>query len=334
MTDSRRGGPDGASGQPVEENGQARLALAPMVVTVRGDPSWDSAVEAAVSHWHNRCRILPDLAIPPIAAVMSILSPYASPSGIGLLVAMALWTVAADDLLDNHALPLEHALTILDECAQYARDPAPRPRDENPYRSALVEFESCLLVSPFWVELRTFWSNSFVRFVRASLYEYALASRLKAHGSHGHIPAIESYLSMARHSIALPWLLMSSLAFVPDASVAGSLPKLAKFATACGAAVRLANDLATHRRESEEGVVNAVGLTAARLVRMGESEERATASAEATVRARLRGQLGYLKRVAESPIAYPRVELNFLECTTFSVDSYLRRDFREWSPTP
>ena len=281
--------------------------------------------------WRARHAVLPDEGSVPAAIISILQDPEALPMILGTRVAMAAWVVATDDLFDKRGTAALEVRSIADECCQcvQARESVV---PTNPYSAALLDFENELSQSSFWEILWPVWSQLFVLLIRGFLYEFNLGARLRERPHSTRLPSLNRYLRFARHSISSPWLLVSSLASSSDLSLISALARLVALSQACGVVERLANDLATYRREEAEFSVNAIALTRALLLRTEtiSDEVEATSFAENIVRARLTTELELVRRKARGISTRSGLEQGFLRHAEAAVRFYEHRDVRDW----
>ncbi|MFB6556692.1 hypothetical protein, partial [Streptomyces sp. NPDC056405] len=107
------------------------------------------------------------------------------------------------------------------------------------------------------------------------------------------------------------------------------LPQLGELAMQGNVCIRLANDLATHRREREEGVINAVRLRQVAATSSGLDSHQTIAEAEAQVARELRWamtRLGTLATTQHTDTGRPERALLGIAHATYA--QYGRVDFR------
>jgi hypothetical protein len=180
------------------------------------------------------------------------------PPVMALKTLMALWAIALDDMLDHRLLSERETLAVLRQCHRLAGGVPVVAGD--PYTKALGYIVDGLSRGRSWQLIRGDWVRSFDQFLAASRWEYRLAANPGAWLPGDHRRAFAEYLARAKHSIALPWLLVGGLGFRWDHGLSTDLTQLVRLANLCGAAMRLANDLAGAAREAHEGSPNLVRI--------------------------------------------------------------------------
>lgn len=283
---------------------------------------------------HELCvrhQILPRTAIEPISAISLVQHPDLDARAVAVQVALTLWVIAVDDLLDsapnNEAIPR----SLLTECLQAAHG-ADGPPAGNPYAEALWALECRLAASRLWPSIFPFWAELLTKLLEAHLYEHTASRRLQQAGGESSTSVAE-YLRHGRHSIGLPWLLVSGLALGSDPSTAANLPRLVRLAVQCGLVMRLGNDLATSLREQEEGSVNCLVL----INRLSERRPRRwrTVNAQRSIRERLQRERVRAFRLGEQIQTDSAIEARFLRVMDLGIAFYEVADFREWkAPLP
>jgi hypothetical protein len=259
--------------------------------------------------------------------------PHDAPAKVARRAAMMLWAVSFDDLLDRPQDGAIRTYEVLAECLDLAVQEETDTPCSTEHGRLLLDFKCELETHKLWRAVRPTWSDFLIRFISGSLYEYAISDRRLDEPDAPQPPTLMRYLARARHSIALPWLLISDLVQTDDDSARPHIPALARLAEACGDAMRLANDLATFHREDREGVANAVRLLAMRNrsdLDPESSEQSLVSNARRKVQRRLRLQIAELDRLAISIATASAVERRFLAVTQLGISLYAQGDVRDW----
>lgn len=275
-------------------------------------------------------QILPRTAIEPISAISLVQHPDLEARSVAVQVALTLWVIAVDDLFDS--APNSEAIprSLLTECLQAAYG-ADGPAAGNLYAEALWALECRLAASRLWPSIFPFWVEILTKFVAAHLYEHNASRRLQQAGGESSTSVAE-YLRHGRHSIGLPWLLVSGLALGSDPSAGANLPRLVRLAVQCGLVMRLGNDLATSLREEKEGSVNCLVL----INRLSERKPRRwrTVNAQRSIRERLQRERARAFRLGEQIQTDSAIEARFLRVMDLGIAYYEVADFREWNAPP
>ncbi|MGP3683283.1 hypothetical protein ACTVZO_00980 [Streptomyces sp. IBSNAI002] len=120
-----------------------------------------------------------------------------------------------------------------------------------------------------------------------------------------------------------------ALILLDDLSAQHVLPQLSELGTQENVCIRLANDLATHRREREEGGINAVRLRQDAATSCGLDPRRALAEAETQVARDLRWAMTRLNALAMTQHTETgRPERTLLGITRATCAQYGHVDFR------
>src|SRR6266545_3030220 len=278
----------------------------------------------------RRFTVLPMDPLVPVSLIVCIGNQDQSPAAIALQSAMALWTIALDDLLDSGDLSEADAAAVLRQCRLAASASSPRPSTD--LGAAMAWFQSALARYPLWNELRPSWHRSLQAFLGSAGVEFRMSRALAAFS--GEPTALKRYVFHGSRSIGLPWLLITGLALRRDESAVGVLPHLVALADKCGTAVRLANDLAGAHREADEGTINAVAVLAEELKAQGLSATEAFEIGSRRVESMLKRALRQVHKLVMQAKTDSGVESQFARFTEFSVEFQRKGDIRHLAVEP
>ncbi|HEY7415734.1 MAG TPA: hypothetical protein VH593_11120, partial [Ktedonobacteraceae bacterium] len=172
----------------------------------------------SVQPWCDRYPILSRYRTKQAAAFMIIENPALPVSDIATQTAMAWWAVAFDDVLDRKLLTERDIVKLVKHCAAVSHGSTTRDGSEHELCDALRGFLNELGTLPHWEAVSPWWVDAFKRFLRGSLREYRWSMHVWA-AEPRRFPTLRQYMRAAQYSIALPWLLLSLLAFSRDPSI-------------------------------------------------------------------------------------------------------------------
>jgi hypothetical protein len=221
-------------------------------------------------------------------------SPDATAKEIRMAGRFTLWGFAADWLLDYAASSEEEINAIVTGCARVGRGGEPRP--DVPLECLLAELRDELAARPGWSELRRGWIEHLDRYLSANAREWTWKTARTA-GDGAALPTFEQYLANA-DNIGASLVNVSHWIYTDAVTTAEEMDRLAEASALAQQALRLLNDLATHRRDVEWGDLNSLmlGLTPAEVARR--AEELVSRSEEMSEELALRfpGPAAYLRR--------------------------------------
>ncbi len=289
-------------------------------------------VAAETLRWCQRYPILDARLLLPASIGAITQLPHLSAKSIATRVKATIWIPAFDDLLDRNLLPLGEIEAILHECLGVACLSVKPSASASTYAAALLDIVNELSQQPLWHDLHAHWAVSLSQVLEASMYEYWLQRRLRTGEPVGPLPLIDEYLFYARKSMAISYLWITSLILEHDQTFIPALTQLVSLAEQCSQVMRLANDLATHARETSEGGVNSIVILAHtfrdRMPELGMSDALERARDEVTLileRERIKAQALAANLKTDS-----LVERRFLHAMDFGVELYKLHDFRAW----
>ncbi|TDD94767.1 terpene synthase family protein [Actinomadura rubrisoli] len=204
---------------------------------------------------------------PALAALCSLpaafVAPWLSGRGADLAARTGLWIFALDAWTDGpparrDPVRLHTGLDALQAVAGGAPPAGGAPGGA--LGDALAEIRDGVAASP---AVLPWWRRAVDATLAGARFEYEAARRAEAGVP---APPLEEYLRHGAASIALAPLVLAMWSDMPGPGLPEVLPALRRPLRDACLAVRLANDLRGHRRERDEGVLDALalGLPAAR----------------------------------------------------------------------
>ncbi|MEU2365352.1 prenyltransferase/squalene oxidase repeat-containing protein [Streptomyces noursei] len=293
-----------------------------------------AALAAQVSRvtrsWAEGHKGMPLGAIPSLSAVVTRANPDLARPELELIMRALMWIYAMDDLFDTGGLAAPEARQ---HCERYlavlAGDEIPAgARSYDALVPPLKGIVTDLSVYPLFLRLRPYLVEHF-GMVMASMQREITWKNALWQGEHAAIPDFAENIANARLSIGGPAYYALALILLDDPSVERVLPQLGELAMQGNVCIRLANDLATHRREREEGVINAVRLRQVAATSSGLDSHQTIAEAEAQVARELRWamtRLGTLATTQHTDTGRPERALLGIAHATCA--QYGRVDFR------
>jgi hypothetical protein len=255
-------------------------------------------------------QVLQAVPMEALAISAATISPWRSAGQLRLTARMYVWAYALDDHVEQNVQSLAELDDLFDRCNTIIR--GGDQDDSHPLLAALSGWQSALARCPLYPRLAGLWADRFAEALRGERYDWT-AGRARDNGDGPSDP--EEYLSHAASSNAwithFPRWATSDRGDLPD-----SLAVLNSALEEIEVAVRLANDLATFRRERAEPGQNNILMydTSPQWVRSELARHSATAR-----------QL--LNPLADSG-CLSAVEL--LRLLDWSITFYERADFRGW----
>jgi hypothetical protein len=282
--------------------------------------------------WCADFSILDERHVLPVALLTIVNHPDWDPERLLSRMKNTLWVFALDDALDDAGRDDDALLRTVADCHLAAAGiRAGGFSDE--LALVLDHVRHDLEQYPFFERLQGLWIASLMRVLEGMMYERWVQQRLHRTGGVGALPGDEEYMYFARGSIAIPHLWVTSIIIESDPRTLDVLRPLLQLFEECAHAMRLANDLATFERESEEGGINAVAVRVGHLTRGGDGPDRSAiiARAKSDVERQMRKARLRARRLAQSIETSSGIEQGFLRATEFGINLYRVIDFRAWS---
>ncbi len=278
------------------------------------------------SNWCTQWTIFDPSTVVPITAVNLVQFPSLSDGAVLARTRHCLWVYALDDLMDGPAQVDE----TLRECYLSAYGAGLDSHVSELSRS-LGQIRAELARFPGFSSLYPIWLVSFEKMLSGMVYErWMQTRRLRAEWSFV-LPAYDEYMHYAVDSIAIPHLWITGLVLEQDESIPEALWSLCALVKQCAVVVRLANDLASYRREEQEGVVNAVAVIREELRERDKADENeCTARALTVVGERLTQSRADLREMARQIRTRTRIEHRYVRAAELSADLYAAGDVRDW----
>jgi hypothetical protein len=211
----------------------------------------------------------PDLAekaIEAMALSIAVIAPWSDAESLKLPARIAVWLYGVDDLIDVHTVGLEEVDDALARCVQVASG---GPRDDShPVLASLSDICADLREKPIYPDLSALWAEKFASCMQGMRYSW-LIGREQAAAK----PSLAEYLEHA--DSILKWITILTLWIcTAERDILDQLDVLIPAGDDTSVIIRLANDVATSKREQREGIGNAVFLVGARQVRAEISRRR------------------------------------------------------------
>ncbi|MGF1429836.1 terpene synthase family protein [Kitasatospora sp. LaBMicrA B282] len=303
-----------------------------------GPPGHRTAVRAAevaqvTRAWAEGHKGMPQAPIPALSLVITRANPELTPAELELMMRAMMWIYALDDLFDTAGLAdqelQQHGERYL---AVLAGDRIPaHARAQDALVPPLEEIVAGLAAYPLFARLRPHLVEQFAAVMGGMRSEHSWQHALRRQQQHegAVLPGFAENVAVGRRSIGGPGYYAVALILLDDASAEDVLPQLDELSMQAGVCMRLANDLATHRREREEGGVNAVLLRRTAAGGGGRDPRRALAEAETQVARDLHWaltRLGALAATRHTDTGRP--ERALLRIAHATCAQYGRVDFR------
>lgn len=281
--------------------------------------------------WCHRHPFISPKSVLPVSIVIIVQHPGLAPENISTVVKAVLWITAIDDSFDGNSLSGSELSAVTEECLRVACSPYVRP--SSPIAACLKELRDDLSARTTWLAFQATWAAALTQVLDSSTYEYWMNRRFSGHADLSP-PTFEEYFSFSRTSIGLTFLWLTGIIAEDKPELVPDLPDLLVFAGQCSHALRLANDLATYKRERTEGTLNSVFLHAVHLCR--EKPELTWQAAEAEA-------LQMVERARDAALEQARVivgarsaardiKKRLLRGLELGTEIYALRDVREWEP--
>ncbi|GIG88358.1 terpene synthase family protein [Plantactinospora endophytica] len=181
----------------------------------------------------------------------AFVTPWLDVDTLHLATRIWSWITALDDTVDNHPGDLAELDPILANCRAAAG--GARVDAADPIAAALAGIRADLADRSGFATVEPLWRDTVHRLVDGMRYE-AVTGRALATGAAPAEPG--EYLRHAVHTVGVPMYVTALWAAMPPFDAPALLPALRDAALA----VRLANDLRGHARESAEGNLDALRL--------------------------------------------------------------------------
>lgn len=195
-------------------------------------------------------------------------SPWANVAGLRVVNRASLLVFAVDRLFDEEAASWDDVAALTGTCLAAVAGSAP----VSPVTRFLADLRAELTTAPAFAALEADWRDRLERMLAAMAREWEWSRGANK-------PAREEYLANADSSGAL-FIAVSHWIYTGEVTAPGDLARLRAAGETVQRYLRLLNDLATHRRESASGDVNAltIGMTADEVsARMAELSSEAAA---------------------------------------------------------
>jgi Terpene synthase family 2, C-terminal metal binding len=266
-----------------------------------------------------------DISFKGLALTIASAAPFATEEMLSPLAKAGLLIVMIDDMLDDLSLresDIDERLRQVNEVVCGGT-----PVDGGHLGAAVLDFRQELEAFPLFAVLYPEWVSSFRRMLAGMVVESNY--RPDASGAvPGTMPSLEDYLFYASYSIGIPVYAVSGAIVFGDPSVVQKSAEYHALAEEAGRAVRLANDLATRKREENEKVVNAFSIVLAARQNAGEPLDGLEALVEAQIWDEIRRRLDRCRSMAVqvgTDSGKPErfvVDLAFVVCGFYGLGDY------------
>ncbi|MET7970774.1 terpene synthase family protein [Micromonospora sp. NPDC005305] len=182
-----------------------------------------------------------------IALAMSFSAPWCTAEELALTNRAVLWGFAVDWQVDHLAASRSEVDRIVKSCLAVVDGAAP----DDPLGRFLAELRDDLAATPAYAELGEPWRDAMARTLDAMAREWEWKQ-----GAH---PTLADYLANA-DNLAATVVNVAHWIHTGDAGTHRELPRLIAVSDEVQRALRLVNDLGTHRRDREWGDLNALML--------------------------------------------------------------------------
>ncbi|MEU2430171.1 terpene synthase family protein [Streptomyces sp. NPDC007861] len=214
--------------------------------------------------WNQRYGgVVSDVRLTGIGMFTAFIAPWLGPEELAPTARVVAWCCALDDYADNKETSPEEVATLIDVCRRVLNGEPPDTAD--PIVGALAAVRAGVAGRRLPAAHARAWNRSLDRVLSATLFEcearHHIATGLPA-------PSVEDYLARSTGSILVEVFALNLCIAEGRKDAVSQLTALAEALSHAEYAVRLANDLASHRRERAAGDINAIMLG------MGQEEAR------------------------------------------------------------
>jgi hypothetical protein len=245
---------------------------------------------------------------------------------IATAVKWELWALSLDDLFDRRDGPVPGAREMADECFRIATATPGRETSSTAFGAAFLEVKTALATHSVFTQLQSAFVWGLSGLLDGILYGSERGT--------GPLPPFDEYLYHTAHSFWHPFIW--TLPLFDDPAVIGQLGALMELANQCGRACRLSNDISTLPREKLEGVLNSLSIRASELARVQKRHRltpRFRSEAQIQIAELMERERHKARQMAGGIFTESRAELAFVRLMDLAIETYLRRDVREWART-
>jgi hypothetical protein len=266
-----------------------------------------------------------EISLKGIASTIASAAPFATEEMLSPLAKAGLLIVMIDDMLDDLSLresEIDERLRQVNEAA--CGGP---PVDGDRLGTAVWDLRQELEAFPLFAVLYPEWLASFRRMIAGMVAETAYRPDPSGDMPDA-LPSMEDYLFYAGYSIGIPVYAVTGAIVFGDPSVVQKSAEYQALAEEAGRAVRLANDLATRKREENEKVVNAFSIVLADWRNAGKPSEGLETLVADEIREEIVRRLEHCRSMAVQVVTASGkperfvVDLAFIVCGFYGLSDY------------
>lgn len=206
--------------------------------------------------WNQRYGgVVSDVRLIGIGVFTAFIAPWLGPGQLVLPARTAAWCCALDDCADSKETSPEEVARLIDACRHVLT--GEDPDTANPIACALAAVRADVAERRLSAAFAHAWNRSLDRVLSATLFECQARHDIAA-GLPG--PSIEDYLARSTGSILVEVFLLNLCVAEARQNAVSQLKALAPALSHAEYAVRLGNDVASHRREQAAGDINVIML--------------------------------------------------------------------------
>ncbi|UNM13005.1 hypothetical protein J4032_17110 [Streptomyces formicae] len=260
----------------------------------------NARVTAAATDW---AITRPHIQIPrvaPLARLLATAAPFADAEALTTQARATLWVFAVDDFFDSRTTSMPELRRFTASCTATLAGRHP-DSSATPLSDGLAEIRDEVAQYQLFARLADLWNDGVLQVLRGMLDEARWAHEYRTRGPTA-LPDLTRYLHSAYRSIGGPAHFRTVFATLGDASTPHCVPSLLRLEKEASLVVRLANDLRSQAKETQEGTVNAVLILQQQALARGLPASAALRAARQTVGHQLAHHLTRCQELSRHPV--------------------------------